>query len=488
MAVHQEEDAWGPTEDVHAAAVEAAGSSGQAVLNAQHSGTTGPGTPTLHASNRAPRISAQEEAWRLQPLLNLRLSPNTSTSGATPAMNCSSGGGGGSNAPSSESAVLPLQSLALGVVAKHVLELIAALGPEGCSWLPSEVKASLLAAARRRRQLTDDALVALSDPGFLSLDISGSRACGMALLQAAEKMPNLRALDITGCEKISSGCLKKLARLCPRLALLRLGGSAACSAAAAAALPHVVPAVSADALALAAEEGFVEAGLESELAKWAAAATGPGPAGGATEGVEAVAAAADSWEDLADDGDEESDGGAGSRAAGATGMGGSAFGTSSSSGGGGGRFSELRVIVWLDCPRACRAVLQRLCPRIVVNPALPKKGVLLGSLPREVDPAVPLDAAAFEAVGPAALEVGAGSWLACKCVRLRVCVLRRGSWRVCRCALADTSVAFSTAGRAHLQAGASMLVVKRLVAGKCKHFVQSSLLPSQSRHAFSQLC
>jgi hypothetical protein len=314
------------------------------------------------------------------------------------------------------SCVPSLQSLALGVVARHVSELAAALGPDGCGWLPAEAKASLLAAARRRRELSDSVLLALADPAHTSLDVSGSRVGGAALLRAAERMPLLRALDVTGCERVSAGCLRKLPAAAPRLALLRLGGGGAAGEAAAKALPKVVPAIAPEVAGE--EEGFAGGRGQPGVSHanraaqpLAALAIAPTSTAGHFESRAgaAVVAAADSWEDLAGSGD---DGGSGSGdGGGASLVGGTPSSTAAvppslvASSSGNGRLWELRVVVWPDCPRQTREALQLLCPRVVLNPPTLRPGALLGDLPRELDPGIPLDTAAFDVVGPAALEV-----------------------------------------------------------------------------------
>jgi hypothetical protein len=69
------------------------------------------------------------------------------------------------------------------------------------------------------------------------------------------------------------------------------------------------------------------------------------------------------------------------------------------------RLKELRVLVWPDVPAEALELVQRRCPRVAVNPSL-QRDVVSGQLPPPaLDPAVALDAAAMDVVGPQALQV-----------------------------------------------------------------------------------
>jgi uncharacterized membrane protein YgcG len=399
MAAHSDDgdDAWGPADAAAAAAAR-----------------PGPRRGGGGAGGRdgAARRASAADAARLRPLLELKLSlappppPAAAAAAARPA-------------------VLPLQALALGVVAAHVSELAGA--PEACAWLPSELKASLLAAARRRGELTDGVLAALVDAGFTSLDVSGSRVSGAGLVAAAAAAPRLRALDAARCRGVSAGALVRVARRCPRLALLRLGGCEAADAAAAGALPRIAPAI-APAVAAAEDDGgrggnAAAAALAARAGRSAAAAAAAEQAAAAAAREPEPAAAAESWEELAESEPEADEPGWDGRGGASRGGGGGGGGASSSGGsdaGGGaaarlpvpgapGRLWELRVIVWPACPREAREKLQRMCPRVLLNPAAAAPrgaAALVGPLPPEVDPDAALDAVAFAAVGPAALQVG----------------------------------------------------------------------------------
>ncbi|KAG1667464.1 hypothetical protein FOA52_012219 [Chlamydomonas sp. UWO 241] len=119
------------------------------------------------------------------------------------------------------------------------------LGPEALAWLLPDHKAVLLSVSRRRGTLDDSVLAALCDPAFACLDLSGAgRALSDdAVCAAVCSMPGLQALDITGC-CVSARTLQRVAAACPRLQLLRLGGSAEVEAAVLAALPDLLPRVS----------------------------------------------------------------------------------------------------------------------------------------------------------------------------------------------------------------------------------------------------
>jgi hypothetical protein len=410
-------------------------------------------------------VTSMADAKRLRPLLDLKLSPAPPPPTAVSHRRSRASSTGSSSHDKTGSCpfqIPTLQSLALGVVARHVSELVAALGPAGCAWLPTEAKASLLAAARRRGELTDSALLALADGGFKSLDISGTRVCGAALLEALERMPGLVALDVSRCERVSAGALVRLARRCPALALLRLGGGGEAGAAAAGALARILPAIAPELVVDEDQgEGIVTgssggggggggvAGLATTGIQGLSISGGVGSsaaAAAATAGGVEQSAAADSWEDLLDEEQpptiepttssstqQHDTGGSSGRDAAAahspsspsqqqdhkTRRRSSSGGGFAPCGGSSSRLWQLKAIVWPDCPRDSELLLQRLCPRVVLNPCprLRPGGALLAALPREVDPDVPLDLAAFEAVGPAALEVGARACLVmCPCL------------------------------------------------------------------------
>ncbi|GBF97514.1 hypothetical protein Rsub_10437 [Raphidocelis subcapitata] len=366
------------------------------------------GARASSSGGRARPAASLADAWRLAPLLELRLS--------------SGGGGARGGGP-----VPPLRALALAVLARHVSELAAAAGEGGCGWLPAEAKAALLAAARRRGELSDAVLLALVDGDLACLDVSGTKVSSGALIKAAARAPRLRALDASSAPRVSAAALRRVAALCPGLALLRLGGPGPCRDAAAAALPKIVPAIAPDAVleddgggvsaAAAAEAAAAAAAVAAAAAAVAAAAAAPPRAGvGAASAAApasageaepaaaaAAAAAADSWEDLADEAGGGS-GGSGIEPGAPRDSAAAAAAGPWVAPGAPGRLWALRAVVWPDAPREAREALARLCPRVALNPAAEAAAPLLGQLPRELDPAVALDAAAFEAVGPGAMQ------------------------------------------------------------------------------------
>lgn len=118
-----------------------------------------------------------------------------------------------------------LQSLCLGVLAIHLKELIE-YGEHALPLLPSEAKLSLLAAARRRGELTNTALNLLVDSSMPVLDIHStcSQVSSSSILSATRIMaPILRSMDITG-SIVSPRFLSSLAEAAPLLQIFRFGG------------------------------------------------------------------------------------------------------------------------------------------------------------------------------------------------------------------------------------------------------------------------
>ncbi|PKU82421.1 hypothetical protein MA16_Dca005426 [Dendrobium catenatum] len=86
-------------------------------------------------------------------------------------------------------------------------------------------KLVLLAIARRRQLLNDDVLVALADNLWEILDISGSNVTDIGLSKVSQICTNLRAVDISRCDKITVAGVTGLFDHCRSLATLRCGGS-----------------------------------------------------------------------------------------------------------------------------------------------------------------------------------------------------------------------------------------------------------------------
>lgn len=103
-----------------------------------------------------------------------------------------------------------------------------------------------LSCIRRRNEITSDILQALCDGSFSVLDLAGcSHLPDAVIRQAAAEAPNLQALDLSRCPQVKVSTLRAIARSCPDLSTIRLGGDAASSGTAAAALEHILPRVEA---------------------------------------------------------------------------------------------------------------------------------------------------------------------------------------------------------------------------------------------------
>ena len=119
-----------------------------------------------------------------------------------------------------------LHALCLGVLADYLEELVE-YGESVLPLLPAAAKASLLAAARRRSLLTNDALRLLADPEHTSLDVhtlEGSPLLTPAsILTAAREIgPSLLYIDLTGIG-FKPRFLTSLAAVAPRIQVLRFG-------------------------------------------------------------------------------------------------------------------------------------------------------------------------------------------------------------------------------------------------------------------------
>lgn len=297
-----------------------------------------------------------------------------------------------------------LTKMCTTVLAQHVTALVEQLGDQ-LQWLPADMRAVLLAVARRRGEVTGLMLSCLADDSWRQLDLAGcSKLYGAELLAAAARMPHLTALDVTGCGRISAGGWRQLAQVCPHLEVVRLGGSAECSEAALKALPHILP------------------GVPPPPHKAAAAAAAQPPAGSGRASVPSApteAAAADSWED-AFASDSDSDEGA------QTSQHNAAAADSSScrpqpegqseagsiAAGSGGRLKHLHALIWPDVPSAAVELVQQRCPRVLVNPVL-QPDRLTGEMPsREWDPVQPLDEPCMQMVLPEALHTASAEAVA----------------------------------------------------------------------------
>lgn len=116
-----------------------------------------------------------------------------------------------------------LRSLCTEVLAAHIPDLAAA-GDDILPWLPMDVRRSLLAVAKRRRELNDEVLNLLVDEQCRVLDLSGvgGKVSIRGVVSAISKTPNLQLIDISGLE-IGPKFIKSLAKCCPGLLGLRMG-------------------------------------------------------------------------------------------------------------------------------------------------------------------------------------------------------------------------------------------------------------------------
>ncbi|KAL4536474.1 hypothetical protein Ndes2437B_g05890 [Nannochloris sp. 'desiccata'] len=224
-----------------------------------------------------------------------------------------------------------LHSLCLGVLALHLDEL-EEYGEYALPLLPSEAKLCLLAAARRRGELTNTALKLLVDSSMPVLDIHSTslQVSSNTILCAARVMaPILKSVDITGCI-VSPRFLSSLAEAAPLLQILRFGGFVAKD-----------------------PEAISEAVLRI------------------LPMLEKTDAIVDSWEEALDEEELASDGGGGG-------------GLRSS-----GRLMHLRCLTWPEMPYETKAICQSASPAVCINPS--GEQVLARKLPSVFNPEVELD-------------------------------------------------------------------------------------------------
>lgn len=117
-----------------------------------------------------------------------------------------------------------LVSLCLGVLGQYFEDIVANLA-EIVSAFPPDAKLALVAIAKRRQLLNDEVLLLLAENSWNLLDISGSDVSDLGLTKVAEMCPNLRAVDISRCDKITVFGVSALIRHCRSLEILRFGGS-----------------------------------------------------------------------------------------------------------------------------------------------------------------------------------------------------------------------------------------------------------------------
>ncbi|KAL4179381.1 hypothetical protein AMTRI_Chr13g119680 [Amborella trichopoda] len=117
-----------------------------------------------------------------------------------------------------------LVALCLGVLGKHLEDIIVDLC-EVSPIFPPDIKMAILSISRRRKLLDDYSLIALADTSWELLDISGSAVSNVGLERVPGICPNLKALDISQCDKITADAVSHLLFQCHRLEILRCGGS-----------------------------------------------------------------------------------------------------------------------------------------------------------------------------------------------------------------------------------------------------------------------
>eukprot|EP00252_Welwitschia_mirabilis_P009696 TRINITY_DN22439_c0_g1_i1.p1 TRINITY_DN22439_c0_g1~~TRINITY_DN22439_c0_g1_i1.p1 ORF type:complete len:336 (-),score=54.00 TRINITY_DN22439_c0_g1_i1:22-1029(-) len=117
-----------------------------------------------------------------------------------------------------------LVSLCLGVLGSHLEDILEQLS-ELAGLLPADIKMTLMAIARRRGLLCDSVLIALAETSWDLLDVAGSEVTDAGLQRISEICVNLRAIDISRCNRITSKSVCALLQNCHQLEILRCGGT-----------------------------------------------------------------------------------------------------------------------------------------------------------------------------------------------------------------------------------------------------------------------
>ncbi|GBG82015.1 hypothetical protein CBR_g34195 [Chara braunii] len=133
-----------------------------------------------------------------------------------------------------------LQNICIGFLGAHLEELVDDLDFLA-SFLPSEIKLSLLAIARRRGLLDDKVLSALADDTWEILDLSGSAISDDAFVAMLGTCSGLCAVDIRNCNKLTPAAVERLMVDCKSLHTLRCGGSAKSDACMRSSLKYFLP-------------------------------------------------------------------------------------------------------------------------------------------------------------------------------------------------------------------------------------------------------
>ncbi|KAL6603648.1 hypothetical protein ACP70R_044009 [Stipagrostis hirtigluma subsp. patula] len=125
--------------------------------------------------------------------------------------------------PSKKAKPRKLVSLCLGTLGQHLEDIISDIS-EFSAFFPPHIKLAILSIARRRRLLNDEVLTSLAESTWEILDLSGSDVTDVALATVANVCTNLRAVDISRCEKITAAGVSEILCHCPSLEILRCGG------------------------------------------------------------------------------------------------------------------------------------------------------------------------------------------------------------------------------------------------------------------------
>ncbi|KAH7511691.1 hypothetical protein JRO89_XSUnG0176900 [Xanthoceras sorbifolium] len=109
-----------------------------------------------------------------------------------------------------------LLALCLGVVGKHLEDIIVDLGEIAVNF-PADIKIAIAAIARRRKLLNDNVILSLADSSWEILDISGSDVSDSGLEILAKMCKSLRAVDIRGSPRSDHTARRCLGILKPKL-------------------------------------------------------------------------------------------------------------------------------------------------------------------------------------------------------------------------------------------------------------------------------
>uniref|UniRef100_A0A804PUU0 F-box/LRR-repeat protein 15-like leucin rich repeat domain-containing protein n=1 Tax=Zea mays TaxID=4577 RepID=A0A804PUU0_MAIZE len=115
-----------------------------------------------------------------------------------------------------------LVSLCLGTLGQHLEDIITDIS-EFAALFPPHITLAIMSIARRKSLLNDKVLTSLAESSWQILDISGSDVTDAGLATVANVCSNLRAVDISRCEKITTAGVSEIVCHCPSLEILRCG-------------------------------------------------------------------------------------------------------------------------------------------------------------------------------------------------------------------------------------------------------------------------